>query len=147
MPNNLGGIVTKMTARLDRVLAQEAKTSFLQINDGTMTHPGKKPGLQISYNIGTKGAQEVYPAVERRGDSLCFLIPVTPDQYALIDPGINVSVVRADAYDGQFVDAGWKLEGFDEDRVEFGWHGWIGYVLGMHTQEEIDGMLSSGALG
>ena len=33
MPNNLGGIVTKMTARLDRVLAQEAKTSFLQIND------------------------------------------------------------------------------------------------------------------
>ena len=33
MANNLGGMVTKMTTRLDRVLAQETKTSFLQIND------------------------------------------------------------------------------------------------------------------
>ena len=139
--------VTLTFGKFAESVSQADIDAFLQINDGTMTHPGKKPGLQISYNIGTKDAQEVYPAVERRGDSLCFLIPVTPDQYALIDPGINVRVVRADAYDGQFVDAGWKLEGFDEDRVEFGWHGWIGYVLGMHTQEEIDGMLSSGALG
>jgi len=33
MSNNLGGYVTKFTARLDKILAQETKTSFLNIND------------------------------------------------------------------------------------------------------------------
>lgn len=33
MANNLGGLVTKFTTRLDRVLEQSIKTGFLQIND------------------------------------------------------------------------------------------------------------------
>lgn len=33
MANNLGGLVSKFTARLDQVLAQGMKTGFLQIND------------------------------------------------------------------------------------------------------------------
>jgi len=33
MPNNLGGLVSKFTTRLDQVLVQGMKTGFLQIND------------------------------------------------------------------------------------------------------------------
>ena len=33
MANNLGGLVSKFTTRLDRVLEQCIKTGFLQIND------------------------------------------------------------------------------------------------------------------
>lgn len=33
MPNNLGGLVSKFTTRLDQVIVQGIKTSFLQIND------------------------------------------------------------------------------------------------------------------
>ena len=138
--------VTLTFSRFAEGIPQADIDAFLQINDGTMASPGKKPGLQISYNLGTKNEPQTYPEVERRGDSLRFLIPVTPDRYSMIDPGISVSIVRADTYDRQFVDAGWNLKGFDEEKVGYGWHGWIGYVLGMHTQEEIDGMLAGGVL-
>ena len=132
-------------SRFSEGIPREDVEAFLQINDGTMRDPGSKPGLQISYNLGTKNEPETYPEVERRGDSLCFLIP--PDEYSTIDPGINIRVVSADRYDGKQVDAGWSLEGFDPDKVEYGWHGWIGYTLGMHTQEEADAMRYSGVLG
>lgn len=139
--------VTLTFSRFAESVPQVDIDAFLQINDGTMASLGKKPGLQISYNLGTKNEPATYPKVERRGDSHCFLIPVTPDRYSMIDPGISVSIVRADTYDGQFVDAGWNLKGFDEEKVGYGWHGWIGYVLGIHSQEELDEMLRGSVLG
>ncbi len=139
--------VTLTFSRFTEGIPQADIDAFLQINDGTMANPGKKPGLQISYNLGTKNEPATYPEVERRGDSLCFLIPVTPDRYSMIDPGISISIVRADTYDGQFVDAGWRLKGFDVHKVRYGWHGWLGYVLGLHSQEERNEMLSGGVLG
>ena len=126
---------------------EEAREAFLQISSGTMRDPGNSPGLLVSYNLGTKNEPETYPEVENRGGKLVFLIPVTPERYSTIDPGINIGMIRADRYDGKPVRDGWSLDPFDPELVTYGWHGWIGFTLGMHQGEPLDPVSEAGVQG